>query len=89
MRKPYDIVLKRSAVKDIRRIPSSILHSIQERIAALATDPFPQNAEPIEGYPDYYRIRIGHYRVIYDVTVTVRIITIVRVGHRKDVYRKL
>lgn len=87
--KTYGLVFKRSVVKDIRRIPGSILQSIHDRIAALANDPFPSGAEPIEGYKHYYRIRIGQYRVIYEVAATVRIITIIRIGHRKDVYRML
>jgi mRNA interferase RelE/StbE len=89
MTKPYEIVLKRSVLKDIRAIPRSILRSIQDRIAALSTDPFPPGMEPIEGRDRCYRIRIGNYRIVYDVATTVRIITIIRIGHRKDVYRKL
>ncbi len=89
MKKPYAILLKRSVLKDIRRIPRSILQGIQERIASLADDPFPPGAQPIEGYDHYYRIRIGHYRVIYEVAAVVRIITVIRIGHRKDIYRKL
>lgn len=89
MTKPYQIVFKRSVLKDIRRIPSSILQAIQDRISALAVDPLLPNAEPIEGYQHCYRIRIGNYRVLYEVTTTVRIITIIRIGHRKDIYRNL
>jgi mRNA interferase RelE/StbE len=89
MAKPYAIVLKRSVLKDIRRIPKNILRSIQDRIGALATTPLPPGAEPIEGYAHHYRIRIGRYRVVYEVATAIRIITIVKIGHRKDVYRKL
>jgi mRNA interferase RelE/StbE len=87
--KPYEIVLKRSVAKDFRRIPQVILQSIQQRIAGLAHDPFPPGAEPISGYEHFYRIRIGNYRVVYEVATTVRIITIIRIGHRKDVYKSL
>lgn len=89
MTKLYAIVLKRSALKEIRRIPAGILRSIEDRIFALATDPFPSGVERIEGYEHCYRIRIGNYRVVYEVAGTVRIITIIRIGHRKDVYRNL
>lgn len=87
--KIYQIVLKRSVMKDIRRIPRSILAALQSRIAALAHEPFPPGAEPIEGYDHYYRIRMGNYRVVYEVASTVQIITVIRIGHRKDVYRKM
>lgn len=89
MKKKYDIVFKRSVLKDVRRIPASILASIQERIAALAEDPFPAGAEPISGYDSFYRVRLGSYRIVYEVATTIRVITIIRIGHRKDVYKKL
>ena len=89
MTKPFEIVLKKSVLKDIKRIPRRILENIQERIASLATDPIPSGAEPIQGYKDHYRIRIGQYRVVYEVTSTIRIITVIRIGHRKDVYRNM
>ncbi|MDO8649482.1 MAG: type II toxin-antitoxin system RelE/ParE family toxin, partial [Candidatus Peregrinibacteria bacterium] len=78
MTKLYEIVLKRSVLKDIRGIPQSILLRIQDRIAALATDPFPSGAEPIGGYDHCYRIRLGNYRIVYEVATTIRIITIIR-----------
>ncbi len=87
--KMYQIVLKRSVLKDIRRIPHSILDALRERIAALSLDPIPHGAEPLEGYAHHYRIRMGNYRIVYEVAATVRIVTIIRIGHRKDVYRKL
>lgn len=86
---PYQIVLKRSVLKDIRRIPRSILDALQARIAALAENPLPRGAEPIEGYAHHYRIRMGTYRIVYEVAATIRILTVIRIGHRKDVYRNL
>ena len=89
MKQPYAIVIKRSVLKDIRRIPASILRSIQAKIEALAENPFPTGMETIQGYDHHYRIRIGNYRIIYEVATTIRIITIIRIGHRKNVYDKL
>lgn len=89
MKKSFEIVLKKSVLKDIKRIPRRILENIQNHIEALATEPVPPGAEPIQGYEHHYRIRIGHYRVVYEVASTVRIITIIRIGHRKDVYRNM
>lgn len=90
MRKdPYRIVVKRSVLREIRRLPDVVVRRLRERIAALATDPLPPDAEPIQGYAHYYRIRVGSYRVIYEVATQIRIITIVRIGHRRDVYRVL
>ncbi len=89
MSMPYKIVLKESVLRDIRRFPRAVLSRLRERIAALVHDPLPPGAETIQGYEHYYRIRVGAYRIVYEVKTTVRIITIIRIGHRKDVYRRL
>ena len=83
----FQIIFKRSAQKDIRRIPQSILQFIYEHIEALATNPLPPGVKPVSGYDNYYRIRIGQYRVIYELSTSIRIIFIARVGHRKDIYK--
>ena len=85
----YRIVLKKSVLKDIRKIPAVILRRIQEEIVSLAENPFPNGVESIQGYARHYRIRIGNYRVVYEVATQVRIITIIRIGHRQKVYREL
>ena len=87
--KKYSIVLKKSVLKDIRKIPAVILRRIQERIALLAEDPFPNGVESIQGYAHHYRIRIGNYRVVYEVATEIRIITVIRIGHRQNVYQEL
>lgn len=89
MKQQFAIVLRRSATKDMRRIPMSILRIMKEQIATLATNPLPSGSRPVHGYRNFYRIRIGNYRVIYEVAAVIRIVTIIRMGHRKDVYRKL
>ena len=89
MTKLYTIVFKRSVLKDIKRIPGVILKNIQKRIDLLPGNPFPSGAEPVEGYKHYYRIRVGDYRVVYEVAAQIGIITIIKIGHRRDVYRKL
>lgn len=89
MERPFKIELKKSVLKDIRKIPVGYLAAIRERILQLAVDPVPNGAEPIQGYKHHYRIRIGNYRVIYEVASDIRIVTIIRIGNRKDVYRQL
>ncbi len=85
----YAIRFSRSAKKDIRRIPNTILHRIQNAMDELRTNPLQDGYEPIRGYEHCYRIRIGNYRVIYELASTIRIITIIRIGHRQNVYREL
>lgn len=89
MTKSYTVVLKKSVLKDIRRIPLYILRRIQDRITTLVNNPFPSDVEPLEGHDHYYRMRMGDYRIVYEVAATIRIITIIRIGHRKEVYRNM
>ena len=85
----YRIEFKRSVKKDIQPLPQSVLARLREAIEALSLDPHPPGSQMIRGYQDYFRIRLGTYRVIYQVDDVVRIICIIKIGHRKDVYRKL
>ena len=89
MPKLYDIILRRSALKDMRRFPQTIVQNIEEHIATLATNPVPSDAQLIKGYTNYYRIRVGNYRIIYEVATAIRIVTIMKIGHRKDVYKNI
>ena len=54
---------------------------------ALANDPFPRGARKLSGYDDVCRVRVGRYRILYSVTETALVIVVLKVGHRKDVYR--
>jgi mRNA interferase RelE/StbE len=87
--KPYRIEFKRSVLKEIRCFPRSVLERLRGAIEVLRTNPFPQGCEKIRGYEDYFRIRLGQYRIVYRVTTRVRIVTIVKVGHRRGIYRSL
>ena len=85
----YGIAFLSSVKKDMRRIPAIAVEKIQHVLRSLQEDPFPVGIQPIHGYEHMYRIRVSQYRIVYEVATTVRIITVVRIGHRKDVYRRL
>jgi len=82
----YKIVFKRSVAKDLRRIPSKDVRRILRRIDALADEPRPAGAEKLTGN-EVYRLRQGTYRILYTIEDDVISVTIVKVGHRRDVYR--
>ncbi len=82
----YRIEWKRSATKEIRRLPSETVRKILDAVADLASDPFPANVRKLTGSEHTYRIRIGDYRIVYDIHSSTLIIEIVRVRHRKDAY---
>jgi mRNA interferase RelE/StbE len=82
----YKIYFKESAEKDFRAIPKIDLQKIILRIQTLASDPRPQGHEKLTGQ-ERYRIRQGHYRIIYSTQDKEFTVCVVKVGHRKDIYR--
>ncbi|HEX2644841.1 MAG TPA: type II toxin-antitoxin system RelE/ParE family toxin [Thermoanaerobaculia bacterium] len=82
----YQIEWKRSALKELKRLPREALTRILRSVEGLAENPFPSGVKKLVGSDHTYRIRIGDYRVLYDVVGQRLIVEIIRVGHRRDVY---
>ena len=82
----YKIVIKRSAAKEIEKIPKSHRKRIVYRIQDLSTQPRPPGVKKLSG-EEKYRIRQGEYRILYKIDDSIITITVVKVGNRKDVYR--
>ena len=85
----YRIELKPSAERELRRLPKSVIAKVSKAIESLASDPFPHQSEKLSGSQHAHRLRVGDYRVVYVVEHRVLLITIIRLGHRKDVYRRI
>jgi len=84
---PYRIEVKRSAAKEIRAITrKQDRERVVERIAALAEDPRPPGCTKLSGR-EAYRVRQGEYRIVYTVEDEALVVEVVKVGHRRDVYR--
>lgn len=82
----YRIEIKRSAAKELRKIKSQTdRQRIIERIASLADNPRPSGCQKLLGH-EAYRIRQGVYRILYTIEDDVLIVTVIKVGHRRDVY---
>ncbi len=84
----YKLEFKPSAERELRKLGKSVIPRITKAIDALADNPFPHQSEKLSGSANAYRIRVGDYRIIYTVENKVLLITIIRIGHRKEVYRK-
>lgn len=82
----YKIEFKRSASKEIRALPSKEIKKILAKINALAENPRPPDNIKLSG-EDKYRVRCGDYRILYAVEDKILIVYIVKVGHRREVYR--
>jgi mRNA interferase RelE/StbE len=83
----YEIYFRKSAVKELKKIPVKDQTLITAAIKALASNPHPQGHKKLIGDNSTFRIRIGNYRVIYDLYETRLYIEVIRVRHRKDAYR--
>jgi len=82
----FRLVFKRSVAKDLRSIPNADVAPILKRIEGLADDPIPPASEKLSGQ-ERYRVRQGAYRIIYEIRTDELIVTVVKVGHRRHVYR--
>jgi len=82
----YRVFFRESVQKDLRPIPKGDLARILDRIASLARNPRPSGFEKLSGR-ERYRIRQGRYRILYSIQEDDLTVWVVKVGHRKDVYR--
>jgi mRNA interferase RelE/StbE len=83
----YQIELKSSAAKELEKLPRQIISKVVVAIQELADTPFPQGVKKLIGFEHTYRIRVGDYRIVYEIYETKLIIEVIRIRHRKDVYR--
>ncbi len=82
----FELAFRRSVAKDLRRIPKRDVERILQRVESLRDDPRPAGCEKLSGQ-ERYRIRQGVYRILYEILDRRLIVTVVKVGHRKQVYR--
>jgi mRNA interferase RelE/StbE len=82
----YRLTIKSSATKELESIPKTRLRQIVARIHALAENPRPHGIEKLAG-EERYRIRCGDYRIVFSVDDKLAVVDVVKVGHRREVYR--
>ena len=83
----YKVEIKEFALKSLSELPLRQQLRIRQKIDALAANPYPPGYRKLKGEELSYRIRVGDYRVVYEVHEDMVLILVLRVGHRKDVYR--
>ena len=83
----YNILISASAEKALKKVPKKDRIKIVRFIQTLAISPFPQGVRKLIGEQNVYRVRQGNYRVIYELKNKKLIILILKIGHRKDIYR--
>ncbi|HDN25948.1 MAG TPA: type II toxin-antitoxin system RelE/ParE family toxin [Thioploca sp.] len=82
----YTIQYKPVASRQIAKLSKNIQARLKPKIKVLANNPRPHGAIKLQGYENRYRIRVGDYRIIYEIWDRVLVIVIAEVGHRSDVY---
>ncbi len=83
----YRIEWKPSALRELKRIDRQVIPRIIQTVERLADDPFAAGVRKLRGAEHTYRLRVGEYRVVYEVVGAKLAVVIVRVRHRRDVYR--
>ena len=88
--KTYDIVFKKSALKELQSLPQKIQQKIIDATTLLAVNPYTEllQIKKLKGTDSLYRIRIQDYRIIYLIENNLIKITVIKIGHRKEVYKK-
>jgi len=84
----YRVEFSSPAAKVLVRLSRKLQERIGARIDDLATDPRSHGTEKLEGEDNKYRVRVGSYRIIYEIHDDVLVVLVLRIGHRRDVYRK-
>jgi len=86
---PYELLIERHAEKDLNKLETSLFTQIATKIKELADNPHPQASKKIRGSKNDWRLRIGNYRILYEIDNRTKTIKIMRVKHRREVYRGL
>ena len=85
----YQVRFRERVLKELKSIPKRDLQKILMAVDLLAENPIPPNSKKLAGYDNLYRVRVGDWRVAYEIQNEQLIVFVIRIGHRKDVYRNL
>ncbi|MGB8657900.1 MAG: type II toxin-antitoxin system RelE/ParE family toxin [Candidatus Zixiibacteriota bacterium] len=83
----YEILIERTAERDFKRLPPKDFDLIVPHIKALGIEPRPQGCRKLLGSKNDWRIRVGDYRVIYEIHDQAKEIRVMKIRHRREVYR--
>src|SRR5882672_8598374 len=82
----YRVIIKKSAEKELAKLPLKAILDLREKILELRINPFPHGHKKLKGFQNQYRIRSGDYRVIYQIEHKLLIIEVLKIGDRKNIY---
>ena len=85
----YSVEFKKSAAKTLRKLPQSVQKRIIDKLSEIENSPPPSVETKLNGNIPFHRIRVGDYRIIYEIQNDILVILVVKIGHRKDIYKHL
>jgi mRNA interferase RelE/StbE len=83
----FEVKFTKKALKELHNLPRPITKRIVEKISLLQDNPFQQPIKKLSGQP-YFRLRVGDYRVIFSIAKKELIILVIKIGHRKKIYKR-
>ncbi|MUG91379.1 type II toxin-antitoxin system mRNA interferase toxin, RelE/StbE family [Scytonema sp. UIC 10036] len=83
----YQIEFTPAANRQFKKLPKEVQQRIERKVNQLAIEPLPDGVKKLKGTDSLYRVPVGSYRIIYQILDAVLLVTVVRVAHRKEVYR--
>ncbi len=83
----YEVKFSKGAKKQFRKLPLDVQERIQTKINDLAIEPRLNGVKKLQGDDNSYRVRVGDFRVIYELDDDVLIVTVIKVGHRNEIYK--
>ncbi len=83
----YTIEISKTAEKQLKKIPKEYQGRIVNSILSLGNNPYPYGYKKLSGFDDVYRVRVADYRIVYSVEDKRLVIIVLKLGHRKDIYR--
>ncbi len=85
----YKIELSKRSIKELKKLPKFQQKKIAVKIDRISKNPYSRNAKKLIGEKDLFRVRSGDYRIIYQVKDKILLILILKIGHRKEIYKKM
>lgn len=84
----YQIQFSRPAQKQLKQLTPELQQRIAQKLTELAQNPRQPGSEKLKGQEEVYRIRVGQYRILYEIQDQQLIVLVIKIGHRRDVYRR-
>ena len=83
----YEVLIERRAEHDLRQFPATVFRRVTDHLRTLADNPRPPGCRKITGAKSDWRIRVGDYRVLYEIDEKSKIVRVMRIRHRREAYR--